>query len=81
MLIDRKDDTINLCEIKYVRDEFDIDKDYASALENKINAFVSETQTRKSVILTLISTFGIKKNKYSSLVQSEVMLDDLFQKI
>ena len=81
LLIDRKDDTINLCEIKYVRDEFDIDKDYASALENKINAFVSETQTRKSVILTLISTFGIKKNKYSSLVQSEVMLDDLFQKI
>ena len=81
LLIDRKDDTINLCEIKYVNDVFEIDKDYASALENKINVFVSGTQTRKSVILTLISTFGIKQNKYSDLVQCEVLLDDLFHKI
>ena len=28
MLIDRKEDTINVCEIKFAKDEFEITKEY-----------------------------------------------------
>ncbi len=78
LLIDRKDDTINLCEIKYAKDLFEIDKDYEAKLRNKINVFATETGTKKAIISTMITTFGIKHNKYSDVVQSEIQLDDLF---
>ena len=27
----------------------------------------------------MITTFGVKNNKYSNMIQSQVILDDLFQ--
>lgn len=42
-------------------------------------AFVRETQTRKAVHTTMITTYGVKKNMYVDDYQSEVMLDDLFR--
>jgi hypothetical protein len=54
-------------------------KKYATELRNKIGLFKSETQTRKSVFLTIISTFGIEENINSTgLVQNSVTMDDLF---
>ncbi len=78
LLIDRKDDTINVCEIKYYAQEFEITKDYADILQNKLTVFASKTMTRKSLMLTLITTFGIKQNKYSDMAQRVVLSDELF---
>ena len=36
------------------------------------------TEPRKTLISTMITTFGIKHNKYSGTIQQEVVLDDLF---
>ena len=33
-------------------------------LENKIEAFQSETKTRQTVLLTMVTTFGVKANAY-----------------
>lgn len=79
LLIDRKDETINVCEIKYAKDKFEIDKEYECKLTNKLNALAEETGTNKSLMLTFISTFGVKMNMYSGMVQSEIVMDDLFQ--
>ena len=57
---------------------FEIDRAYDLALRGKIEAFRNETKTRKALHLTLITTYGVKQNKYSSLVQSEVNMDELF---
>ena len=46
--------------------------------ENKIEAFQSETKTRQTVLLTMVTTFGVKANAYSDIVQKTVVLDDLF---
>jgi len=35
--------------------------------------------TRKSIIITLVTTFGLKTNAHSSSIQAVVTLDDLFQ--
>lgn len=78
LLIDRKDDTVNICEMKYSKDEFEITKDYEAKLQKKLELFTTETSTRKSLILTLITTYGVKQNVHSGIVQSEVLLDDLF---
>ena len=78
LLIDRKDDTINICEMKWASSPFVIKSDYDMELRNKVTAFVRETQTRKAVHTTMITTYGVK-NMYVDDYQSEVILDDLFR--
>ncbi len=78
LLIDRRDKTINICETKFYSGEFVIDKDYSLKLRNKISTFKAITEPRKTLIFTMITTFGIKHNKYSGAIQQEVVLDDLF---
>jgi len=80
IVIDRRDRTINLCEVKFSVNSFSITKSYAENLRNKIGVFRSETKTKKSVFLTMITTYGVDKNKHStSLVQNEVTMDALFE--
>lgn len=79
MIIDRNDRVINLFEIKYSINQFEITKDYDMKLRNKIGAFKSDSKTRKSVFLTMITTFGLVENMYRrSIVQNELTLDNLF---
>ncbi len=79
LIIDRNDRVINLFEIKYSVNEFEITKDYDMKLRNKIGAFQAGTKTRKAVFLTMITTFGLVENMYRrSIIQNELTLDDLF---
>ncbi|MDR0834685.1 MAG: AAA family ATPase [Candidatus Symbiothrix sp.] len=78
LLIDRIDNIINICECKFVNAPFEIDKEYSENLKNKVATFASETKAKKSTHITMITTYGIKQNKYSGIVQSEVTLSDLF---
>ena len=78
LLIDRKDQVINLCEMKYSLSEYAIDAEYEQKLRNKKSAFIDTTNTRKAVHLTMVTTFGIKVNAHSGIVQNEITLEDLF---
>lgn len=78
LVIDRKDETINLCEIKFYKGAFEISKEYEEKLQDKIRIFSEETLTKKSLILTLITSFGIKDNKHSDIVQKQITMDELF---
>lgn len=78
LLIDRRDQTINLCEMKFSQAEFEITKQYDEHLRERTECFRSETKTRKALNLTFVTTYGVKKNMYSGNVQSEIKLDDLF---
>ena len=48
-------------------------------LRNKIDVFRQETNCRKTIQLSMITTYGVQKNKYSSIVTNTVLLDDLFE--
>jgi AAA+ ATPase superfamily predicted ATPase len=78
LLIERKDQVINLCEMKYSTGEFSIDKSYSQTLRNKVSSFREETKTRKAIHLMMVTTYGLKKNEYAGMVQNEVVMDDLF---
>jgi len=81
LLLDRRDHCINLCEIKFSTDQFVIDKKYAEEFEKKINVFKTQTKTKKSIFPTMITTYGVVKNShYSSLIQAEVLMKDLFSR-
>ena len=79
MLIDRADHTVNLCEMKFSKKEFLIDKEYCQILQNKIDVFHELTNYKKTLLLTMITIQGIEHNGYWSMVQNEVTGDDLFK--
>ena len=78
LIIKRRDRVINLCECKYSTDEYEIDNEYEMNLRNKASSFVSNNRVKESIQLTMITTYGVKRNKHSSVVNSEVTMDDLF---
>jgi len=79
MLIDRADRCINICEMKFAAGDFEITKSYAKELEAKLKIFQAQTKTKKSLFLTMITTYGVKNiNSYPAIVQQEVDMDVLF---
>ena len=71
LLIDRADNVINLCEIKFYQSEFIIDKAYAGEIKKKINAFTNGTKTKKSVFVAFVTTYGLIANEIQQAICSK----------
>lgn len=78
MIIDRRDHVINLCEIKFSVDEYIINRDYDAAIRNRIETFRTATGTKKALQVVFITTYGVKSNMYSGIIQKQITTDDLF---
>ena len=72
LIIDRRDDVINLCEIKFSRLPFVITSKYAERLEERKELFRLVTKTRKSLRITMITLNGIKQGKYSDCISDDI---------
>jgi len=79
LILERADNVINICEMKYASGPFAIDKAYEETLRRKITTFVGVSGTRKAVHLTLVTPEGILKNVHAGCVQSEITFDELFR--
>ncbi len=80
LLFDRQDDVITLCDIKYTKKPFVVDKSYAAAIQRKISVFQKQTGTDKQIFMALITANGINPSIYSEeLISSVATLDDLFE--
>ncbi|MGM9869163.1 MAG: ATP-binding protein [Sodaliphilus sp.] len=79
LVIDRADQTINLCEMKFSKSKFSIDAAYEKILNQIINAVQLETNTRKALQLVMVTTYGVEQNIHSGIVNKEVTLDSLFK--
>lgn len=79
LVIDRRDNTINLCELKFARDIYSVTPAYARSLNHKRERFREATKTRKQLFTTLVTTHGAKKaGAYFDAVDGQVTLDDFF---
>lgn len=78
LLIDRKDQVVNICEMKYCGDEYIIDSETAAGLRRKRELFMAETGCKKAVHITLVTPYGVKHNSHANEIQSVVTFDDLF---
>ena len=79
LLIDRNDDTINLCEMKYTNAEYTITEEEDEKIRNRKEAFVRETETEKTVLLTMITSFGLTPGGYSNDIHCQLTMADLFR--
>ncbi len=79
LLIDRNDDTINLCEMKYTNAPYLLTEDEDARIRNRKETFIRETGTEKTVLVTMITTFGLAPGGYSDDIQCQVTMADLFR--
>ncbi len=79
LLLDRNDETINICEIKYTASgEYAMTEAEETKLLNRRDRFAADTATTKAVHLTLITTRGLVQNSHSDIIQNVITADDLF---
>lgn len=79
LVIDRSDRVINLCEMKFSQGTYAITKGYEEKLRNRLSLFKAVTKTRKSLVTTMVTTYGFARGIHSGIVQNEVVMDDLFR--
>jgi AAA+ ATPase superfamily predicted ATPase len=81
LLIDRSDQTINVCEIKFSGEDYLLTKKDIDNIQTKKQVFRHRTQTKKHLFTTLITTMGLVQNSHAlNTVDQLVTLDDLFEK-
>ncbi|MEN9599527.1 MAG: hypothetical protein RL596_1846 [Bacteroidota bacterium] len=79
LLIDRADNCITVCEMKFSIDKFTISKKYAEEIKNKIQSFRTQLKSRKALLLTMVTTCGVTNNDYKvQLLDNELTMDVLF---
>lgn len=77
LCIDRSDDVINLCEMKFNKEDYLVTKSYAETLAKR-QSVIEQMMPRKTVHTTLVSAAPLHRNEYSDIFTSQVTLDELF---
>ena len=78
MLIIRDDRVVNLCEMKFLSKEYEPDVNDEMSFRRRILAVQEKLSPKQSVHLTLVTTFGLKRNAHGGIFQQVVTMDDLF---
>ena len=79
LIIERRDNIVNMCEIKFCGSVFSVDKSYDMVLRHRQSVLAEELSPKMAIHNTLITTFGLKSNEYSGIFPSVITLDDLFK--
>ena len=79
LIIDRSDKVMNLCEMKFAQDEYTITGKYSDTIRERTSLFKKQMNTKKALRCTFVTTYGVKENSYSDIVDNQIMLDDLFR--
>ncbi len=79
MLIDRNDNVINLCEIKFLNKPLTITKQLGDSMRIKRAGFIEQTGTQKAVFNTLITTYGINRAQYQGgEIDTDITMESIF---
>ncbi len=79
LLIDRKDKTVTVCEMKYSDTEYEIDKAYFERIQARIRTFRKVTGATKTITATLVTPLGLKDNMYARRCGRQITADELFK--
>ena len=77
MKIDRADDVVNVCEMKFNKSEFTVTKAYADKVSKRISRLESDAPS-KTFLPTLITCNALQPGLHSDIFTSSLTLDDLF---
>lgn len=78
LLINRSDDVVNVCEMKYSKSDYSITKSYAEKLQKRIDK-LEHACPDKTFHLTFVTVNPIERNIHSDMVKSAVTAEELFK--
>ena len=79
LIIDRRDNSMNLCEIKYYNQELIFSPEESKKLLFRREQFREKSKTKKTLFNTLISIYGAKKNQsFLAAFDNEITVEDFF---
>lgn len=79
LLIARKDNVVNMCEMKFYSEEFAVRTDYHKKLVHRTNVLQPHLSRKIVIHSTLVTTFGLTYNQYSGDFTNVVTLEDMFK--
>lgn len=78
LIITRADRIINLCEMKFSSLPYHLTSKEEEHLRSRASIFQQATRTTYSLAHTYVTTFGVANLESHSILQSQVVMDDLF---
>lgn len=79
LLIVRKDQIINLCEMKYSGADYMMTAAFSRNLNRKISDFKTKTGSKYAIHPVLVTTYGVYQNAYAGELQAVITAEDLFR--
>ena len=79
LIIERKDGAMNVCEMKYYNTPVIVDASYANHIRMRNAVFTQQTATKKIIINTLVTTYGLLAGRNSDVFDKVVTMEDLFE--
>lgn len=78
LMLVRKDQIINLCEMKYSESSFSVTDKFIMGMNEKIKSFREKTKTNYAIHPTLVTTYPVVQNEYAADLQAIITAEDLF---
>ncbi len=79
MIIERKDHVVNMCEMKFYGDDYEVNLEDHKTLERR-KKLLREIIPKKAIVhSTLVTTYGLVRNGYHSDFVNVIIMDDLFK--
>ena len=78
MVISRADGILNMCEMKYAKDDYLVTADEEEKIRKRLSCLSQKAKVKKAVHPVLLTTFGVVDNAYRYVFQNVVTANDLF---
>ncbi len=65
LLLERRNEVIHLCEMKFVGEPFVVTRAYAQLLKEEVQLFEEHAKVRGRIIVTRVAPFGLHENTWS----------------
>lgn len=78
MIIIREDRVVNMCEIKFSKEDFAVNSEYARTIQSRVEKVSEHMLNKRNIVSVLITTYGLKMNNYSNRFQKVITMNELF---
>lgn len=79
MLMERGDNVVNMCEMKFYSEEYAVTKAYHKKLVHRTNVLAEQVSRKMVIHSTLVTTYGLVQNEYAGDFVNVVTMEDLFK--
>lgn len=80
LIISRKDQIINMCEMKYYNTDYTLQENEYKKIKTRINDLQIVSKTQYAIQPILITSYGVVENSYSDIFLNVVTMEDLFER-